>query len=73
MLFFNSFGVNIGCFITIVFLLVKLISDEDSGHFITMVFQESQYFSGVLPIICCVGFHCHEGQNLKPKLVWRGW
>lgn len=41
-LFFNNFVVNIGCFIRIAFLLVKLIRDEDSGHFITMVFQESQ-------------------------------
>lgn len=43
-LFLNSFVVNIGCFIKIAFLLVKLLSDEDSEHFITMAFQESQYY-----------------------------
>lgn len=71
-LFFKQLCGQCWLFIKVAFLLVKLLSDEDSEHFITMAFQESQYYRGVLSIICCVGFHCHEGQNPKPKLVWTG-
>lgn len=73
---FNSFVVNIGCFITIVFLLVKLISDEDSGYFIEMVFQESQQCQSVLSLICCVGCSLPRRTKSKPegggRQLWQG-